>query len=204
MVEVKICGLTSFEDATLALECGADYLGFVLHPESPRSVTPETMAEIVNALPDAARAVAVCVHVAAAEVSRIAELCALHAVQLHGDKEASVFADVGVSIWRSVKRVQAAWVPDPDDWGAERYVVDAHVPGLYGGTGVVSEWGAAAKLATSRSVMLGGGLTPENVAAAVAQVQPLGVDVASGVEKAPGRKDSDRVRAFVKEARRTV
>jgi phosphoribosylanthranilate isomerase len=204
MVEVKICGLTSFEDAAFALEAGADYLGFVLHPPSPRGIRAETMADIIQALPAEARAVAVCVHQTPAQVRRILDLCPLHAVQWHGDQQADRTRIEGVRVWRSVKWMDDRWQPEPEAWAAERYVVDANVPGLYGGTGVTADWQAAATLAAGRPVMLGGGLTPSNVAAAVAQVAPRGVDVASGVEAEPGRKAPGKVRAFIEAARQAA
>lgn len=104
-------------------------------------------------------------------------------------------------VWRAVKRVAAAWAPVPAQWPAARYLVDAAVAGQYGGTGQVADWAAAAELARAHAVMLAGGLTPENVAEAVRAVQPLGVDVVSGVEREPGRKDHARMAAFIRAAR---
>ncbi|MBM4143878.1 MAG: phosphoribosylanthranilate isomerase [Lentisphaerae bacterium] len=200
-VEVKICGLTNQADARHALACGADYLGFVLYAGSPRGITPGAMRRILDGLGGTARAVAVFVNENAAVVRKVAEDCGLYAAQTHGDEDPAEFAALPVPVWRAVRMENGVWRPDPGAWPAERYLVDASVPGAYGGTGVAADWDAAARLARSAPLMLAGGLTPENVAEAVRLVRPLGVDVVSGVEASPGRKDPVKVRRFISEAK---
>lgn len=200
-MEVKICGTTTRDDALLALDAGADYLGFVLYPDSPRGITPLAMACILDGIDRPCRAVPVCVNMPRAEVEKIVADCALFAVQLHGDERPEEFAAFGMSIWRAVKLVGERSDPNAAVWPAERFVVDAAVPGMYGGTGVTADWDAAQAFSRRRSTMLAGGLTPENVSAAVERVQPLGVDVASGIEAQPGRKDPDKVREFIARAK---
>jgi phosphoribosylanthranilate isomerase len=199
-VEVKICGLTNVEDARAALEAGADYLGFVLYPKSPRGITAQKLHEIVIGIGGPCRAVAVCVNMPRAAVERVALDVGLHAVQIHGDEPPEAFADFPVPVWRAVRVGRAGAQPDPAAWPAARYVADADVPGLYGGTGSTADWARAAALAAAYPVMLAGGLTPENVAEAIRAVRPLGVDVSGGVEAGPGRKDRDALRAFVRRA----
>lgn len=202
-IDVKICGLTNVEDAKAALAAGADFIGFVLYPRSPRGIGLEDLERILRELPASAKAVAVVVNVDRAYVERLLDRCRLHAVQFHGDEGPEMCRAPGGRVWRAVARRDGAWVPDPESWaGAERLVVDAAAPRLYGGSGERADWASAATLAAGRKVMLAGGLNPGNVAAALRAVRPAGVDVASGVESAPGRKDHAAVREFVAAARR--
>jgi phosphoribosylanthranilate isomerase len=202
VTEVKVCGLTSVDDAMAALDCGADCLGFVLYAGSPRHVKPESLPDLVGALPPG-RAVAVVVNMDPGVIEWLAARCALRAVQFHGDEAPAAARRLAVDFWRAVSFRGGAWAPDPAAWnGAERLVVDASDPKRYGGSGELADWSAAAKLAAERKVMLAGGLTPSNVAAAVRAVRPVGVDVSSGVESAPGRKDRAAVRRFIEEVRK--
>ena len=204
-VDIKICGLTNLEDAEAALSAGADFLGFVLYSKSPRGITPAKLKEILAGLSRPCRAVAVVVNESRAAVEALATECRLHAVQIHGDEPAAEFAHCACRLWRAVRVGGCAIMPNPADWPtAERYVVDAAAPGLYGGTGSVADWTGAAALAARNVVMLAGGLTPENVGAAIEAVHPTGVDVASGVESAPGRKDHAKLRRFIEAARQAA
>ena len=201
-LEVKICGLTNLEDAEAALAAGADYLGFVLYSKSPRGIAAAKLKELLAGLSRPCRAVAVVVNESPAAVEALARECRLWAVQVHGDEPAAEFANCTCRLWRAVRVSGQIVTPDPAAWpAAERYVVDAAALGLYGGTGSVADWTGAAALAVRRVVMLAGGLTPENVGAAVEAVRPAGVDVASGVESAPGRKDHEKLRRFIEAAR---
>ena len=200
-IDVKICGLTNVEDARVALDAGADYLGFVIYPKSPRGVTVERVSAIMSALDAGTRGIGVFVNESASEVDRIVRQCGLYAAQIHGDEDAGAFTDFPHRLWRAVWIQDGAAVPPPAAWPAERYVIDAAVPGLYGGSGVQADWDEASALAKARCVMLAGGLHPGNVADAIRSVNPAGVDVSSGVEAEPGRKDHDAVRAFVSAAK---
>lgn len=199
--EVKICGLTNVDDARVALDAGADYLGFVLYEKSPRGITVDRMAEILDELGAGVRAVGVFVNEAASTVDRIVRRCRLHAAQIHGDEEPSNFGAFPHRVWRAVWIQDGSALPPPEEWPADRYVIDAAVPGLYGGSGVKADWDVASSLADMQPVMLAGGLTPDNVADAIRCVRPLGVDVSSRVESGPGRKDHAAVRAFVTAAK---
>ncbi len=202
-MDVKICGLTNLEDAQVARDAGADFLGFILYAPSPRAVTPEVLARIVAGLGDGVRAVGVFVNMDAAEVAEIAGDCGLYGVQIHGDEQPEPFVDFNCPVWRAMRIEGDVAIPTPSAWSAARYVIDAAVPGKYGGTGVKADWNVAAGIAREEAVMLAGGLTPLNVAEAIRSVSPLGVDVSSGVEAEPGRKDHEAVRAFVTAAKGT-
>jgi phosphoribosylanthranilate isomerase len=203
-VEIKICGLTNLEDARVALAAGADYLGFVLYARSPRAVPVEALASIVRDLGEGVRAVGVFVNSTPAFVRDTALHCGLAAVQIHGDELPDAFAAMPVPVWRSVAVSRDGCSPEPSAWPAARYVADAAAPGLYGGTGSLADWNQAAALATRVPLMLAGGLTAANVAAAIREVRPLGVDVSSGVEAEPGRKSHAAVRAFIANARQAA
>ena len=202
-LDIKICGLTNLADARAAQAAGADFLGFVLYRKSPRGISAGTLRRILDHLPGAPRAIGVFVNEAREEVIRIAEDCGLYAVQLHGDEAADAMLPLPVRVWRAVRLGRSRVEPAPKSWPVERYVLDAAAPGLYGGTGRQVDWVRAGAVARKYPLMLAGGLTPENVAEAIRQVRPLGVDVAGGVEKAPGKKDHRKLKAFIAAARNT-
>lgn len=197
---IKICGLTHLDDARQALDQGADYLGFVLYSKSPRHVTVAQLAALAERLPEPARLVGVFVNMPPPQVVEVAVRCRLAAVQIHGDEEAEGFAGLAVPVWRAVRLRRQCWMPDPAGWSPERYVMDAFSP-AYGGTGLTVDWEEAARFAARYRAMLAGGLDAANVGEAVRRVRPLGLDVSSGVEAEPGRKDHRKVAAFIRAAR---
>ncbi|MEI6632869.1 MAG: phosphoribosylanthranilate isomerase [Chlamydiota bacterium] len=202
MVRVKICGITNIEDARLAVRAGADALGFVFAP-SPRRISPETAAGIIASLPLFVSTVGVFVNERAARIREIAAQCRLGWIQFHGDEGPEECAEFG---GRAIKAVR---VKDSDSLrGLDRYrvgaiLLDSHVPGARGGTGIVFSWELAAALPTATPVILSGGLTVENVARAIAAATPYAVDVSSGVESEPGRKDPALMEEFVSRAKGT-
>ena len=200
-LEIKICGITNIEDARSALELDVDYLGFIFYAKSPRAVTVEQVHGILDALGQPCRAVGVFVNSPRAEVERVVERCGLWAAQIHGDESAAEFAGSPVRLWRALKLLPTGPAPNPDAWAAERYVIDAAVPGAYGGTGVTADWEQARGEAARRPVLLAGGLKPANVALALRAVAPLGLDVSSGIELMPGIKDHAKMMDFVARAR---
>ncbi len=200
-IEVKICGITNLRDASSAVEFGADYLGFILYPKSPRAISSKTLAALLRKLGEHGRAIGVFVNESRDQVEKTAADCGLFAVQIHGDESGEAFVDFPVPVWRAVKQVSGLWQPEPSEWSAERYVVDSSIRGLYGGTGVTGDWDKAAGFAKKYPVMLSGGLTEGNVREAISIVQPKGVDVASGVESSPGKKDLKKLKAFIENAR---
>lgn len=200
---VKICGLTNVADALAALDAGADCLGFVMYPPSPRGLNEDQLFDITAALPTETRRVGVFVNETPETVARVAARCGLYAVQIHGDESPAGFAALPCTVWRAVRWKGSGWVPAPEQWPAERYVVDAASP-QYGGSGALADWTAAQAMARRYRVMLAGGLGPDNVADAVRRVRPLGVDVSSGVEQVPGRKDTVKMQDFVRRARQAA
>lgn len=197
---VKICGLTNVDDAQAALDAGADCLGFVLYAASPRGITVDELGRISKALPSGVRRVGVFVNEKPEVVARVAQDCGLYAAQIHGDEPYEGFDALPGLLWRAVRWQNGAWSPRPEAWPAERYVLDAAAL-EFGGTGRMTDWPAAAALSRSHRTMLAGGLTPENVAEGIRAVWPQGVDVCSGVEQSPGRKDVRKMKDFVRRAR---
>jgi len=190
---VKICGITRPEDAEAAVEAGAGAIGFIFWPNSPRFIDPHRARTIAAALPPFVTAVGVFVNQPLAYVNGVASLVALGAVQLHGDETPEYAAGVSRPVMKaiSVGRDEARLWPS-----RVRLLLDVHDPMARGGTGRTIDWAAAADLSARREVLLAGGLTPDNVADAVARVRPFGIDVSSGVERAPGIKDHERLRAL--------
>ena len=203
-LEIKICGITNGEDARAAVALGVDYLGFVLYPKSPRAVTAERVKQVLDELDAPCKAIGVFVNSSREEVEAAVDACGLWAAQIHGDETAEMFAESPVRLWRALKMMPTGPEPNPSGWAAERYVVDAAVPGAYGGTGVTADWESARDVARGCPVLLAGGLTRENVAVAIRSVRPLGVDVSSGVELGKGKKDHARMEAFVAQARKAA
>ena len=191
---VKICGITREEDAQVAVECGARALGFIFWSRSPRFIEAERARAIVRRLPPFVTAVGVFVNESADHVNAVADLAQLGAVQLHGDEPPELLVSIERPVVKAVSRVE----PDTAArWPSETILlVDADDPARRGGTGAKADWAAAARLAASRPIVLAGGLTPENIADAIAIVRPFGVDVSSGVEDAPGLKNAARVKAL--------
>jgi phosphoribosylanthranilate isomerase len=198
MPRVKICGITSVQDALHAAGCGADALGLVFYPGSPRCVTRRQAREIVAELPPFVVPVGLFVNCPVEEIGDTAAACGFDTVQLHGDETPD---DCRLAPLRAIKALRVrdqASLAGIDGYPVSALLLDAWVPGSYGGTGKTFNWQLAAAAARAHRVVLAGGLTPDNVAEAVRAVRPYAVDVSSGVESAPGRKDPDLVAAFVR------
>lgn len=196
---LKVCGITRLTDALHAVKHGATGIGFVFWPKSPRCVAVDRAADIVRALPDTVTTVGVFVDQPVAEVSRIAAAAGITTIQLHGDEPPAYADALGWPVWRAVSLETGDAL---DHWPSETtFLLDAYDRERRGGTGVAIDWAGAAGVAASRRVVLAGGLTPDNVAQAIATVHPWGVDVSSGVEEAPGVKDFDKVARFLEQAR---
>ena len=197
MTRVKICGVTREEDAVLAAELGAAAIGFVFWARSPRYVSPSNVASIVGSLPPAVAAVGVFVDEPIDEVVRIAQTARLSAVQLHGNESLAYAQRLLQPVIKAVAVGPGFVAESVDVYPPEvTILMDAHDPVRRGGTGRTIDWSAAAAVAARRPVFLSGGLTPSNVADAIARVRPYGVDVSSGVETAPGIKDHAKLRAL--------
>jgi phosphoribosylanthranilate isomerase len=196
-VRVKICGITSVEDALIAVEAGADALGFAFAP-SPRRITPTLAAEIVQQLPPFITTVGLVVD---EDPAPILEQCPLDVIQFHGSEPPERVSAVP-------RAIKAFRVRDSADLAAlpayptAAWLLDAYVSGVAGGTGQQFPWQLAVEAKRfGRPIIVAGGLTPENVAGCVAEVRPYGVDVSTGVEASPGRKDAAKLRDFISAAR---
>ena len=203
-MHIKICGLTNLDDTLAAIDAGADYLGFNFYPKSPRFITPEDCARIVAAIvtPHSSHVTRVGVFVdeSPAQIAAILDNCGLNLAQLHGDEppeHLTVLWGRAYKAFRGTADGARYSAFTKIGCGAPALLIDAHRPSAYGGTGTLADWTAAQAVAAKYPILLAGGLTPDNVAGAIAQVKPWGVDVASGVEAAPGRKDQLKMRAFV-------
>ena len=193
---VKICGITRFEDAEAAIKAGAYAVGFVFWPESPRFVEPLHAREIVARLPRAITPVGVFVNQPLDHVIDVATQARLGVVQLHGDETPDYAERMAFTVVKALP-VGPDAAERAEAWPARvTLVLDVQDRVKRGGTGRTVDWQTAGRIASRRRVMLAGGLTPENVARAVAAVRPFGIDVSSGVEHAPGVKDHARLRAL--------
>jgi phosphoribosylanthranilate isomerase len=215
MTWIKICGMTNLEDALVAVEAGADAVGFVFYEKSPRNVSVETAREIVKELPERVDRIGVFVNELPERVSAIADKAGLTAVQFHGDEHRNpktyvvnrdaFFCMPAAEIVGEFKAKAGASITFHDFPNLAGVMLDSGTPEQRGGTGKTFAWGEAygfvSTLGKLHPVVVAGGLTPENVGWAVGFLKPWGVDVASGVEVRPGKKDPDRVRAFVKAVR---
>lgn len=197
-VRVKICGITRVEDALSAVLAGADAIGFVFHPDSPRHVTPEQAARIVAALPPFVTCVGLFVDASEQRIRDTLAVVPLGLLQFHGDETEAQCRIYGLP-WIKALRVQ----PEQDvqalmaSWpGAAGMLLDAWHPTQHGGTGLQFDWSLVPR-ASARPIILAGGLTPANVAEAIRRTRPYAVDVSGGVEAAKGVKDAEKIEAFM-------
>ncbi|PKN12240.1 MAG: phosphoribosylanthranilate isomerase [Deltaproteobacteria bacterium HGW-Deltaproteobacteria-4] len=198
MVKIKICGITEIDDALHAVDCGVDALGFVFYERSPRAITPDKAQAIIAKLPPFVTVVGLFVNEDPRIVQEVADHCHLDVIQYHGDETPEIVRKAPRRSIRALRIREDVTFTDFNAYPASGILIDAWVAGAFGGTGVLSSWEIAAEIAKQRPLILAGGLTPENVAAAIQTVRPYGVDVSSGVEDAPGRKDRKKVAAFIK------
>lgn len=201
-IYVKICGVTRVSDALFCLEAGASAIGLNFVPSSKRRIEETTAKEIVAAVGGRLGVVAVVAGLSIDEMRGLRARTGIEWLQLHGDESPADLDGVLPHAVKAVRIASAADVRLARTYRGERLLLDAKVDGELGGTGEAFDWRLVQDLVRERAALLAGGLSPENVGAAVRSVRPFGVDVASGVESAPGIKDPARVRAFVAEARR--
>jgi phosphoribosylanthranilate isomerase len=205
MVRVKICGITNWADAKLAVDAGADAIGLNFYAPSPRAVTPAAAWEIVRKLPPFVEAVGVFVNWTPATVDTLAGAIRLNAVQLHGDETPGDVAALAarhsvIKAFRAGNKFRASQLRAYRTAGA--FLLDSSRAGLWGGTGKSFDWSVAHQAKRYGRIILAGGITPENVAEAIRAVQPYAVDVASGVESRPGKKDAAKLRELMREVER--
>ena len=197
-MEIKICGITNMEDAVMAFAYGADALGFIFYEKSPRYVSPETAIRIIRNLPDDISKVGVFVNHDIHAVRQIYEFCGLDLIQLHGDESPAYCREFSQSIL-----IKAISPRNEEDlgivkrYGVKAVIIDARESGLYGGTGKKSNWELAAKLKEMHLLVLSGGLNAGNILEGIRTVSPHAVDVNSGVELSPGKKDPKQVQSMI-------
>lgn len=204
MLKVKICGITNVDDAKAAVDAGADALGFIF-ADSPRKVSIETASRIITAIGPWTAVVGVFVDASTDEIRKTAERCRLTAVQLHGNEPATLAQKLGGL--RVIKAFRVA----PDfradslrNYPCDAFLFDTAQAGRFGGTGKIFDWKLLKNARWPRPVIVSGGLNPGNVAAAVKLLRPYAVDVSSGVEKRPGRKDHKLVKEFIRNAKKVA
>ena len=199
MTKIKICGIKTLSDALAAIESGSDYLGFNFYPKSVRFIEKRTCSKITSVLRQEypqIKLVGVFVNSSVEEMKDILDTCSLDLAQLHGDETSEMLNKLDGKAFKAFRGMPEN-INGFARQDAPAFLLDASVKGVYGGSGVTAAWGGAAELAKKYPLLLAGGLTAENVAEAVRRVKPWGVDVASGVESAPGEKDASKMKAFV-------
>lgn len=205
IAKVKICGITSAEDARVAVEAGADALGFIFYRKSPRYIEPAVARQIIMNLPPLVIPVGVFVNEESQAVRNVMDECGLAFAQLHGNETATYCQELGRPVLKALRvKDRSAFLALAEyrgRAGVRGFVLDAFSDQAYGGTGQVIDWAVAAEAAKAANILLAGGLTPDNVGEAIKAVQPYGVDVSSGVEREPGKKDHEKVRAFIRAAK---
>ncbi|HMS83918.1 MAG TPA: phosphoribosylanthranilate isomerase [Nitrospira sp.] len=205
MVKIKICGITNVEDAKVAVAAGVDALGFVMYRKSPRFVEASVVKRIVAGLPPFVLPVGVFVNEEPNRVRELMDECGLALAQLHGDETVPYCQDLGRPILKALRlKDRGTFLALAEFQGRANvrgFLIDAFSNQAYGGTGQTVDWTLAQEAARSTPIVLAGGLTPVNVADAIARVHPYGVDISSGVELSPGKKDHEKVKAFIAAAR---
>ena len=202
MPRIKICGITNVEDGLQAAQLGADALGFVFYPQSPRFVEAEHVRNIIELLPPFISTVGLFVNEKAARVREVMEFCRLDIAQLHGDE---VGGDIGLANRRVIRALRVrdeTSLQMVEKYQHQTLLLDAWVKDRMGGTGQTFDWNLAARVSDTCRILLAGGLTPENVTEAIHTVRPYGVDVSSGVESSPGRKDTEKMALFIQNVRK--
>ncbi len=205
MVRLKICGITKWEDAKLCADLGANAIGLNFYEGSPRCVTPFAAAEILRRLPPFIAPVGIFVNWTPAPIVALCKALRLSAAQLHGDETPQVVDAVArrLPVIKALRLGQGTVAPEFSSFrSASAFLLDSAASGQYGGSGTTGNWHLARTVAQSQRIILAGGLTPENVAEAIRIVRPYAVDVASGVEARPGKKDPIKLRTFFEELSR--
>ncbi len=205
MIYVKICGITKIEDARYAVQQGYNALGFIFYPPSPRNIEPEKVRDIIAALPPFIATVGVFVNEEIEKVKEICAYCKLSAVQLHGDETPEYCDEMPVRVIKAFGidshfnfNIIASYIHS----NVAAFLLDKHSPELIGGTGQVFDWKLAKKVKEYGRIILAGGITPFNVESALAEAEPFGIDVNSGVEILPGEKNRVKMKELIDKVRR--
>jgi phosphoribosylanthranilate isomerase len=204
-IKIKICGITNLEDAGVAVEAGADALGFVFYSQSPRCIESAIAKRIIAQLPPFVIPVGVFVNHDQETIRNVFDECGLAFAQLHGEETPPFCESLGRPVLRALRLRDRgsllALAEYKGRMGVRGFIVDAFSTQAYGGTGQTVDWSLAREVAQAAPILLAGGLTANNVQEAIRQVQPYGVDVSSGVEKSPGQKDHEKIHTFTQAVR---
>jgi phosphoribosylanthranilate isomerase len=201
MTWIKICGITNIEDGLKAASLGVDALGFIFAP-SPRRVIPSTVRKMIQSLPAAVLKVGVFVNQRFSEVEEIAAYCFLNLLQFHGEESPGYCQKFPLPVIKTIRIKDFESLNDMERYPDATILLDTYSPVKAGGTGIPFPWEIALKAKEKRNFILSGGLNPDNVGEAISKVRPWGVDVSSGVETVPGKKDLFKMIDFVKEAKK--
>ena len=204
-IKIKICGITNQEDAEAAVAAGADALGFVFYAQSPRYIEPAVAKRIIAQLPPFVLSIGVFVNHDQESIRNLVDECGLAFAQLHGNETPTFCESLGRPVLRALRLHDRgsllALAEYKGRMGVKGFVVDAYSSEAYGGTGQTVDWSLAREVAHAAPILLAGGLTPGNVQEAIQHVHPYGVDISSGVEEHPGKKDHEKIRAFTQAVR---
>ena len=201
MVRIKVCGITNPEDAIAACELGADALGFIFFNGSKRYIEPEKARDIVSELPPFISTVGVFVNQDLSEIESTVETVGIDAVQLHGDESADFCSKIPFRVIKAVRVKESVDADAVELYPVQAILFDKHTDDMYGGTGKSFDWSVLSGVGISKRIILSGGLTDENVAEAIRTVRPYAVDVSSGVEDSPGKKNHMKIRKFIEAVR---
>jgi len=201
MAKIKICGITNLEDALMAVEAGADALGFVFFCKSSRHISPDQAALIIRQLPPFVQTVGLFVNEEVKTVNSTADFCGLDIIQLHGEETPEFCSRVNRRVIKAFRVKDMITLDEMKGYQVAGFLLDTWSPSAHGGTGTTFDWDIAAEASVQGRIILAGGLTPENVAGAVRKVKPYAVDVSSGVESEPRKKDAVKVRLFIRAVR---
>ena len=213
MIKVKICGITNLEDALYAADCGADALGFIFYPKSPRFVEITRAREIISKLPPFITTVGVFVNQSIENIVNTVHECNINIVQLHGDETPDYCSKIlllspfnkgglgGIKLIKAIRVKNEDTLKQIAGYKASTFLLDAYSEDSYGGTGKIFNWDLAINAKGYGRIILSGGLTHDNVREAIEKVKPYGVDVSSGVEEREGKKDKEKVREFIKKVK---
>ncbi|MBI1908920.1 MAG: phosphoribosylanthranilate isomerase [Deltaproteobacteria bacterium] len=201
MIFVKVCGITNLDDALDAVEFGADAVGFNFYKDSPRYIDPERVLEILEDLPPAVAKVGVFVNEKEEAVKGISQFLSLDFLQFHGDETPYYCEQFATPYWKAFRLKDEQTLELIGKYKPDAFLIDAYVQKMWGGTGVTAHWDLAARVKEKGRIILAGGLRPENVEMAIATVKPYGIDVCSGVEEKPGRKDHYKLEEFLRKAK---
>jgi phosphoribosylanthranilate isomerase len=201
VIRIKICGITNITDALKATDLGADALGFNFYPKSPRFISEEAAREIIRKLPPFLVSVGIFVNEPSGIIRNILESTGIQAIQLQGDESPDFCSQFSQPVIKAIRIKDQDSLKAIKDYRVSAFLLDSYSPDYYGGSGKSFDWSLAVKSRKYGRIILAGGLSPDNINEAIREVKPYGVDVCSGVEKEPGKKDHKKLKAFIQAVR---